>query len=62
MNVPAGHDSAHADGEDWESGGTGGQWIGFSWQLDTTGRAFSSLTPHHYMTTKLLWKENVSCT
>lgn len=29
----------------------GGQWIGFSWKLDTTGRAFSFLTPRHYMTT-----------
>lgn len=36
MDVPAGHDGAHAQGEDRESGGTGGgrQWIGFRWQLD----------------------------
>lgn len=61
MNVPAGHDSAHAEGEDRESGGTRGSGLASVGNL-MTGRAFFSLTPRHYMTTKLSWKETVSCT
>ena len=36
------------------AGGTGGSGLA---SVGTTGRAFSSLTPRHYMTTKLPWKE-----
>lgn len=52
MNAPAGHDSAHAKGEDRKSGGTGGASGSASVrQLDTTGK---HSPPSHHTTTSLL--------
>lgn len=41
--------------------GEGGSGLASGGNL-MSARAFSSLTPGHYMTTKLSWNETVNCT
>lgn len=48
MNVPAGHDSAHAEGEDRESGGTGGSGLA---SVGNLTRLEGHSPPSHHTTT-----------